>query len=71
VSSVAVPLRERRPGVGSYTAGSCESCWPRSGPTSGSDRRSPLPLIFVIALAADSSGDGPDGPPFASYVRDT
>jgi hypothetical protein len=30
-----------------------------------------LPLIFVIALAADSSGDGPDGLPFASYVRDT
>ena len=30
-----------------------------------------VPLIFVVALVADSSGDGPDGLPFGSLVRET
>jgi ABC-2 type transport system permease protein len=30
-----------------------------------------VPLIFVIALAADGSGGGPDELPFAEYVRET
>src|SRR3954453_8589423 len=28
-----------------------------------------IPLIFVVALLADSSGGGPDGVPFGQYVR--
>jgi ABC-2 type transport system permease protein len=28
-----------------------------------------VPLIFVVALLADSSGGGPDGVPFGEYVR--
>ncbi len=30
-----------------------------------------VPLIFVVALVADSSGGGPDGLPFANLVRET
>jgi ABC-2 type transport system permease protein len=30
-----------------------------------------VPLIFVIALAADSGGGGPEGLPFAEFVRET
>jgi ABC-2 type transport system permease protein len=30
-----------------------------------------VPLIFVIALAADGSGGGPDELPFSGYVRET
>ena len=30
-----------------------------------------VPVIFVIALLADSSGGGPEDVPFGSYVRET
>jgi ABC-2 type transport system permease protein len=30
-----------------------------------------VPLIFVVALVADNSGDGPDGLPFGGLVRET
>ena len=38
------------------TAGSCASCARRSAPTSGSARRSRVPLLFVVAMACSSGG---------------
>ncbi len=44
---------------------------PRSGRTSGWRRRSPIPLIFILALAVDNSGGGPEELPFSAFVRET
>ena len=53
------------------TAGSCASCSRRSGPSSGSAPPSPCRSSSWSALLADSSGGGPDGLAFGSFVRET
>jgi ABC-2 type transport system permease protein len=71
MSAVAVPLPARRPGVGAIYRWELRKLLAQKRTYIGLGSAVAVPLIFVIALAADSSGDGPDGLPFASYVRDT
>jgi ABC-2 type transport system permease protein len=71
VSAIAVPLRTRRPGVGAVYRWELRKLMAQKRTYIGLGSAVAVPLIFVIAMAADSSGDGPDGLPFASYVRDT
>jgi ABC-2 type transport system permease protein len=77
VSSVAVPraataaARARRPGVRAVYHWELRKLLAQKRTFIGLVSALAVPLIFVIAMAADNSGDGPDGLPFASYVRDT
>ena len=71
MSAVAVPLPAPRPGVGAVYLWELRKLLAQKRTYIGLGSAVAVPLIFVIALVADSSGDGPDGLPFASYVRDT
>jgi ABC-2 type transport system permease protein len=77
VSSVAVPraataaARARRPGVRAVYRWELRKLLAQKRTYIGLGSALAVPLIFVIALAADGSGDGPDGLPFAAYVRET
>jgi ABC-2 type transport system permease protein len=77
MSSVAVPRaataaeRARRPGVRAVYRWELRKLLAQKRTYIGLASAVAVPLIFVIALAADGSGDGPDGLPFAAYVRET
>jgi len=71
VSAVAVPLRARRPGVGAVFRWELRKLLAQTRTFIGLGAAVAVPLVFVIALVADSSGDGPDGIPFGEYVRET
>ena len=74
MSAVAVPaptVRSRRPGVGAVYRWELRKLLAQKRTFIGLGSAVAVPLIFVIALAADSSGGGPDGLPFSSYVRET
>ncbi len=77
MSSVAVPRaataaeRARRPGVRVVYRWELRKLLAQKRTYIGLASAVAVPLIFVIALAADGSGDGPDGLPFAAYVRET
>jgi ABC-2 type transport system permease protein len=77
MTSVAVPRaaaaaeRARRPGVRAVYRWELRKLLAQKRTFIGLGSAVAVPLIFVIALAADSSGDGPDGLPFAGYVRET
>ena len=63
--------RARRPGIGAVYRWELRKLRAQKRTFIGLGAAVAVPLIFVIALAADSSGDGPDGLPFGSYVRET
>jgi ABC-2 type transport system permease protein len=71
MSAVSVPLRTRRPGVGAVYRWEVLKLLAQKRTYIGLGAAVAVPLIFVIALAADGSGDGPEGLPFAAYVRET
>jgi ABC-2 type transport system permease protein len=71
MSAVAVPLRTRRPGVGAVYRWELRKLLAQKRTFIGLGAAFAVPLIFVVALVADNSGDGPDGLPFGSYVRET
>jgi ABC-2 type transport system permease protein len=71
MSAVAVPLRERRPGVGAVYRWELRKLLAQKRTFIGLGGAVAVPLIFVIALLADSGGGGPEGLPFAAYVRET
>jgi ABC-2 type transport system permease protein len=74
MSAVALPrapARTRRPGVGAVYRWELRKLLAQKRTFIGLGAAVAVPLIFVIALAADGSGGGPDGLPFASYVRET
>jgi ABC-2 type transport system permease protein len=70
MSAVAVPARFRRPGVGTVYAWELRKLIAQKRTYIGIAVAIAVPLIFIVALAADSSG-GPDGIPFGRYVRET
>jgi ABC-2 type transport system permease protein len=76
VSSVAVPraataaARARRPGVRAVYRWELRKLLAQKRTFIGLVSALAVPLIFVIAMAADSSG-GPDELPFGSFVRET
>ena len=63
--------RARRPGVGTIYAWELRKLRAQKRTYLGLGAAVAVPLIFVVALAADSSGGGPDDLPFGSYVRET
>jgi ABC-2 type transport system permease protein len=75
VSAVAVPgapaRAARRPGVGAVYRWELRKLLAQKRTFIGLGAAVAVPLIFVIALAADSGGGGPEGLPFAEYVRET
>jgi ABC-2 type transport system permease protein len=71
MSAVAVPLRARRPGVGAVYRWELRKLRAQKRTFIGLGAAVAVPLIFVTALVADGSGGGPDGLPFAAYVRET
>ena len=64
------PPRACRPASAPSTAGSC-ALLAQKRTFIGLGAAVAVPLIFVIALLADNSGDGPDGLPFGGVVRET
>ena len=75
MSAVAVPgapaRAARRPGVGAVYGWELRKLLAQKRTFIGLGAAVAVPLIFVIALAADSGGGGPEGLPFAEYVRET
>jgi ABC-2 type transport system permease protein len=74
MSAVAVPapvVRTRRPGVRAVYRWELRKLLAQKRTFIGLGAAVAVPLIFVIALAADNTGDGPDGLPFGSLVRET
>jgi ABC-2 type transport system permease protein len=76
MTAEAIPLprtadRIRRPGVGAVYRWELRKLRAQKRTFIGIGAAVAVPLIFVIALAADSSGGGPDGLPFSGYVRET
>lgn len=71
VAAPHAPARARRPGVGAVYRWELRKLIAQKRTFIGLGAAVAVPLIFVVALAADSSGDGPDGLPFGAYVRET
>jgi ABC-2 type transport system permease protein len=69
--AVPAPAARRRPGVGAVYRWELRKLLAQKRTFIGLGAALIVPLIFVIALAADSSGGGPDGLPFAEFVRET
>ena len=63
-------VRARRPGVGTVYRWELRKLVAQKRTYLGLIVAIAIPVIFVVALAADSSG-GPDEVPFGSYVRET
>src|SRR3954454_13822977 len=67
----AAVTRARRPGVLTFYAWELRKLRAQKRTYLGLGAAVAVPLIFVVALAVDSSGGGPDELPFGSYVRET
>jgi len=61
----------RRPGVGTVYAWELRKLRAQKRTYLGFGAAVLVPVIFVVALLADSSGGGPDDLPFGNYVRET
>jgi ABC-2 type transport system permease protein len=69
VTAIAVPA-VRRPGVGTVYLWELRKLIAQKRTYIGIGAAIAVPLIFIVALAADPTG-GPDGIPFGRYVRET
>jgi ABC-2 type transport system permease protein len=69
VSAVAVPLRRRRPGVGTVYAWELRKLRAQKRTYIGLGAAVLVPLIFIVALLTSSGG--PEDIPFGRYVRDS
>jgi ABC-2 type transport system permease protein len=69
--AVPAPAARRHPGVGAVYRWELRKLLAQKRTFIGLGAALIVPLIFVIALVADSSGGGPDGLPFAEFVRET
>jgi ABC-2 type transport system permease protein len=69
--AAAAPARARRPGVGTVYRWELRKLRAQKRTFLGLGGAFAVPVIFVIGLLVDSSGGGPDGLAFGSYVRET
>jgi len=69
--TAAAPARTRRPGVGTVYRWELRKLRAQKRTFLGLGGAFAVPVIFVIGLLVDSSGGGPDGLAFGSYVRET
>jgi ABC-2 type transport system permease protein len=67
----APTLRGRRPGAGTVYRWELRKLLAQKRTFLGFGAAVIVPVIFVVALLADSSGGGPDDLPFGTYVRET
>jgi ABC-2 type transport system permease protein len=72
--TIALPrttARTRRPGAGAVYRWELRKLLAQKRTFIGLGAAVGVPLLFVIAMAAEGSGNGPDDLPFAEYVRET
>ena len=72
--TIALPrsaARTRRPGTGAVYRWELRKLLAQKRTFIGLGAAVAVPLLFVIAMAAEGSGSGPDDLPFAAYVRET
>ena len=69
--ALPAPRARTRPGVGTVYAWELRKLRAQKRTYLGLGAAVAVPLIFVVALVADSNGGGPDELPFAAYVRET
>ena len=70
-AAAARACARRGPASAPSTAGSCASCVAQKRTFIGVGAAIAVPLIFIVALLADSGGGGPEGVPFGEYVRES
>ena len=70
-ASATLPRRTRRPGVGAVYRWELRKLVAQKRTFIGLGAAFAVPVIFVIGLLVDSSGGGPDGLAFSSFVRET
>ena len=63
--------RAGRPGIGAVYGWELRKLVAQKRTFIGVGAAIAVPLIFVVAMLADSNGGGPDGIPFGEYVRET
>jgi ABC-2 type transport system permease protein len=73
VSAATLPLPRsaRRPGVGAVYRWELRKLRAQKRTYIGLAAAVAIPLIFILALAVDNSGGGPEELPFSAYVRET
>ena len=71
--SVALPLPRaaRRPGVGAVYRWELRKLRAQKRTYIGLAAAVAIPLVFILALAVDNSGGGPEELPFSAFVRET
>jgi ABC-2 type transport system permease protein len=72
--TIALPrttARARRPGAGAVYRWELRKLLAQKRTFIGLGAAVAVPLIFVVAMAADGSGNGPNELPFGDYVRET
>ena len=70
-ATVAVPRTGRRPGVGAVYRWELRKLRAQKRTYIGLAAAVAIPLIFILALAVDNSGGGPEELPFSAFVRET
>ena len=70
-ATVALPRAGRRPGVGAVYRWELRKLRAQKRTYIGLAAAVAIPLIFILALAVDNSGGGPEELPFAAFVRET
>jgi ABC-2 type transport system permease protein len=70
-ATVALPRSRRRPGVAAVYRWELLKLRAQKRTYIGFAAAVAVPLIFILALALDNSGGGPEELPFSSYVRET
>ena len=68
---VALPRAGRRPGVGAVYRWELRKLRAQKRTYIGLAAAVAIPLIFILALAVDNSGGGPEELPFSAFVRET
>ena len=70
-ATVALPRAGRRPGVGAVYRWELRKLRAQKRTYIGLAAAVAIPLIFILALAVDNSGGGPEELPFSAFVRET
>lgn len=70
-ATLPLPRSARRPGVGAVYRWELRKLRAQKRTYIGLAAAVAIPLIFILALAVDNSGGGPEELPFSAYVRET
>jgi hypothetical protein len=70
-ATLPLPRAARRPGVGAVYRWELRKLRAQKRTYIGLAAAVAIPLIFILALAVDNSGGGPEELPFSAFVRET